>query len=168
MDEREKNVSKKQKLARNRMKSACKSVAADVRKSRQLPVEMVSDFMDKLKDKRKGVDSRFRKGRSTKYDVSLDDVGGHRNSIGHLHVSPTGALLMQFVKKIKRTQVMTVLKCLSYSHDSTDPHELEKKVCTPPPPQPTSPHHTTTDPRHHLKLQHHSIALSHRHDNPTC
>ena len=97
-------------------------------KTKQANLDSLGDFMEKLKDKRKGLDSRFRKGRSAKYEVAIDDSCGHKITIGTLFLSPTGALLLQFVKKLKRAHVMAALKCLCYSHDGTDPKELDKKI----------------------------------------
>ena len=88
-----------------------------------------SGFMDKVRDRKKGIDSRFRKGRATKSEVQYEDSTGHRHIIGTLFVSPKGALLIQLNKKLKRSYLLAALKSIAFSHESNNPTQLDKKVC---------------------------------------
>eukprot|EP01064_Diplonema_japonicum_P033434 TRINITY_DN6587_c0_g2_i1.p1 TRINITY_DN6587_c0_g2~~TRINITY_DN6587_c0_g2_i1.p1 ORF type:complete len:1835 (+),score=322.93 TRINITY_DN6587_c0_g2_i1:671-5506(+) len=113
---------------KERLRQRIRGVAvANIQERRRGLQEAVSGFTDKMKQRKKGLDSRFRKGRSTKFDVIYEE-GSHKHSVGTLYISPKGAVLLQLMRKIKRNHLLAALKCIAYTHDGNNPQEYMKKI----------------------------------------
>ncbi|KAJ9451679.1 hypothetical protein DIPPA_16086 [Diplonema papillatum] len=113
---------------KDRVVSSIRRAAAhNISLRKQAMQEAVLQLAQSMRDVRRGLDARFRKGRAAKAELYWDE---HRVNllIGTLYTSRCGAVLLQLSKKVKKHHITAVLKHLAYCHAGGNPHELLKKV----------------------------------------